>query len=67
MYSWGAFDKHSPDIDRELELLKLQIGKQTDKVSGIKTTNKASQRSFESVGFAFLKQDGDVLHYQFAI
>ena len=30
MYSWGAYDKHSPDIDRELELLKLQLSQAKD-------------------------------------
>ncbi|MEM7759063.1 MAG: AAA family ATPase, partial [Cyanobacteria bacterium P01_A01_bin.40] len=25
MYSWGAFDKYNPEINRELEQLKLQI------------------------------------------
>ena len=48
MYSWGSFDKHSPDIDRELELLKLQLGEQKHKVSGTKITNKAKKNSTNS-------------------
>ena len=40
MYSWGAFDKHSPDIDYELKLLKLQLDKK-NKVGDPKTLDRA--------------------------
>lgn len=38
MYSWGVFDKYSLDINRELELLKLQLNK--NKVTEIKTAEE---------------------------
>ncbi|MEM8723102.1 MAG: AAA family ATPase [Cyanobacteria bacterium P01_G01_bin.39] len=38
MYSWGAFDKYSLDIDRELELLKQQLGQYKSPAASPKTT-----------------------------
>lgn len=47
MYSWGAFDKHSPDIDLELQKLKQKLGKEETKLNAnkldkINTKNKVT-------------------------
>ena len=40
MYSWGAFDKYSPDIDLELEKLKRKLKQETTKFN----SNSKSER-----------------------
>ncbi|MEM8676218.1 MAG: hypothetical protein AAGF83_20480 [Cyanobacteria bacterium P01_G01_bin.67] len=41
MYSWGAFDKYHPEIDRELEQLKLQLATE-NKIDFKTSDNKKS-------------------------
>lgn len=38
MHSWGAFDKHTPEIDLEIELLKLELKQQKNLDFTNKTT-----------------------------
>ena len=38
-YSWGAFDKYSTDIDRELELLKLGLNQKKPQSTSTDTTH----------------------------
>ena len=49
MYSWGAYDKHSPDIERELELLKLQLKQQKNDFVNNKIPDKNSKSNLDNI------------------